>query len=44
LVMGATYNAVDHRYTIGLVLLSIVAIIACAYTLFGIRSRTEASA
>ncbi|MEO7069455.1 MAG: MFS transporter, partial [Nostocoides sp.] len=42
LVMGATYNAVDHRYTIGLVLLSIVAIIACAYTLFGIRSRTEA--
>lgn len=44
LVMGATYNAVDHRYTIGLVLLTIVAIIACVYTLVGIRTRAEAAA
>ncbi|CCH79365.1 putative nitrate/nitrite transporter [Nostocoides japonicum T1-X7] len=39
LVMGATYDAVAHRYTVGLVLLAIVAAIAFLYTLFGIRRR-----
>ncbi len=39
LVMGATYDAVAHRYTIGLVLLAIVATFALLYTLFGIRRR-----
>ena len=37
LVMGATYDAVAHRYTTGLVLLAIVAAIALLYTLFGIK-------
>lgn len=39
LVMGATYNAVDHRYTTGLLLLTVVAVIALVYTLFGIKRR-----
>lgn len=44
LVMGATYDAVAHRYTVGLVLLAIVAAIAFLYTLFGIRRRRVAVA
>jgi NNP family nitrate/nitrite transporter-like MFS transporter len=43
LVMGATYNSQDHSYTIGLSLLCIVAVIALAYTLFGIRGGERAS-
>lgn len=38
LVMGATYNATTHSYTIGLVLLFMVAVISLAYTVFGMRS------
>ena len=37
LVMGATYNEADHSYTIGLVLLCIVALGALAFTWLGIR-------
>jgi NNP family nitrate/nitrite transporter-like MFS transporter len=40
LVMGATYDEVTHSYTIGLVLLCIVAVCALLFTLFGIRQRT----
>jgi NNP family nitrate/nitrite transporter-like MFS transporter len=36
--MGATYDAPDHTYTIGLSLLCIVAVIALIYTLIGVRS------
>ena len=39
LVMGATYNEADHSYTIGLILLSVTAIGALLFTLFGIRKR-----
>jgi len=39
LVMGATYDADTHSYTVGLILLTVVAAIALAYTLFGIRPR-----
>ncbi|MFW0784040.1 MFS transporter [Gordonia sp. CPCC 206044] len=39
LVMGATYDAVDHSYTIGLVLLVITAAIALVFTMFGIKKR-----
>jgi NNP family nitrate/nitrite transporter-like MFS transporter len=39
LVMGATYNAADHSYTVGLTLLVIVAALAALYTWFGIRHR-----
>ncbi|MFC5139908.1 nitrate/nitrite transporter [Actinomycetospora rhizophila] len=38
LVMGATYDAVTHSYTIGLALLCIVAVIALIYTLVGVRT------
>jgi len=38
LVMGATYDAEAHRYTVGLILLCIVAVIAGLYTVFGMRS------
>ncbi|MDF1604595.1 MFS transporter [Nocardioides sp. YIM 152315] len=41
LVMGATYDEVDHSYTIGLMLLCATALVALLYTLFGIRRRTE---
>jgi NNP family nitrate/nitrite transporter-like MFS transporter len=37
LVMGATYDAATHRYTVGLVLLAAVAVAALGYTLLGIR-------
>jgi NNP family nitrate/nitrite transporter-like MFS transporter len=39
LVMGATYDAVDHSYTVGLVLLCVVAVGALIFTLFGIKGR-----
>ncbi|MBM7369315.1 MFS transporter [Gordonia hydrophobica] len=42
LVMGATYNAAEHSYTIGLALLVAFAAVACLFTLFGIpRSADE---
>jgi NNP family nitrate/nitrite transporter-like MFS transporter len=42
LVMGATYDAEAHSYTIGLTLLVIFAAIACLFTVFGIaRSESE---
>ncbi|MGI6798096.1 MFS transporter [Gordonia sp. LUNF6] len=50
LVMGATYNAVEHSYTIGLGLLVAFAAAACLFTVFGIpkseaeRERAEAAA
>ncbi|WP_313406945.1 MFS transporter [Aeromicrobium sp.] len=43
LVMGATYNAEDQSYTVGLVLLMIVALAACAFSQWGIRSKRTAS-
>jgi NNP family nitrate/nitrite transporter-like MFS transporter len=43
LVMGATYNEAAHSYTIGLVLLTITAGAALAFTLFGIRRRPPAT-
>jgi NNP family nitrate/nitrite transporter-like MFS transporter len=42
LLMGATYNEGEHSYTIGLVLLTITAVAALLFTLFGIRRRTPA--
>ncbi|MFO6451369.1 MULTISPECIES: MFS transporter [unclassified Aeromicrobium] len=44
LVMGATYNEADHSYTVGLVLLMVVALGACAFSQWGIRSKRTASA
>lgn len=41
LVMGATYDEVDHSYTTGLVLLCITAVTALLFTLFGIRRRRD---
>ena len=38
LVMGATYDAATHSYTIGLGLLCLVALIALVYTLVGVRA------
>jgi NNP family nitrate/nitrite transporter-like MFS transporter len=43
LVMGATYDEDDHSYTIGLLLLCATAIVALAYTVFGIRKREPAA-
>ena len=40
LVMGATYDAQDHSYTIGLILLSVTAVVTLAYTVFGIKKKT----
>ncbi|MBC9225789.1 MFS transporter [Aeromicrobium sp. 636] len=42
LVMGATYNAQDHSYTTGLVLLMVVALLACAFTQWVIRPARRA--
>lgn len=42
LVLGATYNEASHSYTIGLLLLVVVAALAGAYTLVGIRNRGAA--
>jgi NNP family nitrate/nitrite transporter-like MFS transporter len=39
LVMGATYDSTAHSYTIGLILLCVVAVCALLFTLFGIRQR-----
>lgn len=39
LVLGATYNEADHSYTIGLVLLMVVAAIAFVFSQWGIRAR-----
>lgn len=44
LVMGTTYNAAEHSYTVGLVLLCIVAVATLAFTLFGIRDRRQTPA
>ncbi|NLG46141.1 MFS transporter [Gordonia sp. (in: high G+C Gram-positive bacteria)] len=42
LVMGATYNAEAHSYTVGLALLVAFAAVACVFTVFGIpRSEDE---
>lgn len=43
LVMGATYNEADHSYTVGLVLLMGVALIAFAFSQWGIRGRVSRS-
>jgi MFS transporter, NNP family, nitrate/nitrite transporter len=43
LVMGATYNEAEHSYTLGLVLLTITAVAALLFTLFGIRPKTPAT-
>lgn len=39
LVMGATYNAEDNSYFIGLMLLSVTALVALLFTIFGVKSR-----
>lgn len=44
LVMGATYNEADHSYTVGLVLLIVVALGACAFSQWGIRAKRTTSA
>ncbi|WP_231123763.1 MFS transporter [Nocardioides sambongensis] len=44
LVMGATYNEAEHSYTIGLLLLCLVAAGALVFTLLGIRSRPRRAA
>ena len=41
LVMGATYNEADRSYTIGLALLCATALVALAYTVFGIGRRRK---
>ncbi|WP_286929503.1 MULTISPECIES: MFS transporter [Aeromicrobium] len=43
LVMGATYDAEDHSYTIGLVLLMAVALAAFVFSQWGIRKRVSRS-
>lgn len=42
LEMGATYDEADHSYTVGLVLLCVVALGAFAYTLLGMKKRDAA--
>lgn len=42
LVLGVTYDEASHSYTIGLLLLVVVAAVAGAYTLLGIRNRDPA--
>ncbi|MFP5368609.1 MAG: MFS transporter, partial [Actinomycetes bacterium] len=39
LVMGATYNAEDNSYFIGLMLLSVTALVALIFTIFAVKSR-----
>ncbi|MFJ6279207.1 MFS transporter [Arthrobacter subterraneus] len=39
LVMGATYNAEDNSYFIGLMLLSVTALVALTFTIFAVKSR-----
>jgi MFS transporter, NNP family, nitrate/nitrite transporter len=43
LVMGATYDAADHSYTVGLLLLCATAVLAMLFTVFGIRRRAPSS-
>jgi NNP family nitrate/nitrite transporter-like MFS transporter len=42
LVMGATYDAATHSYSIGLLLLVVTALAALAFTIFAVRGRTKA--
>lgn len=42
LVMGATYDAATHSYSIGLLLLVVTALVALAYTVFALRGRARA--
>ncbi|HEY5854896.1 MAG TPA: MFS transporter [Aldersonia sp.] len=42
LVMGATYNAADNNYTIGLLLLALTAFAALLYTAFALHAREPA--
>lgn len=42
MVMGATYNAAEHSYTIGLTLLVVFATGAALFTIFGIKRRPDA--
>ena len=44
LVMGATYDEQDHSYTIGLILLSLTAVVTLAYTVFGIKKKQTTAA
>lgn len=44
LVMGATYDAENHSYTVGLALLIVVALGAFAYSQWGIRTRRRTAA
>ncbi|MEZ5210130.1 nitrate/nitrite transporter [Gordonia sp. (in: high G+C Gram-positive bacteria)] len=44
LVMGATYDAATHSYTVGLILLVCFAAVACLFTIFGIPRREDAPA
>jgi NNP family nitrate/nitrite transporter-like MFS transporter len=44
LVMGATYDEVDHTYTVGLVLLCATALVAFFYVLLRLRKETPAPA
>lgn len=41
LVMGATYDAEDNSYFIGLMLLSVTALVALLFTIFAVRNRPE---
>ncbi|MCX2749134.1 MFS transporter [Arthrobacter sp. MI7-26] len=43
LVMGATYQAATHSYSIGLLLLVFTALVALAFTVFAVRGRTKAA-
>ncbi|MER6972882.1 MFS transporter [Nocardioides sp. NPDC000445] len=44
LVLGATYDEASHSYTIGLLLLVVVAAVAGTYAVLGIRNRDAAQA
>ncbi|MBP1137994.1 NNP family nitrate/nitrite transporter-like MFS transporter [Arthrobacter sp. PvP023] len=44
LVMGATYDAATHSYSIGLLLLVVTAIVALGFTVFAVQGRTRAKA
>jgi NNP family nitrate/nitrite transporter-like MFS transporter len=42
LVMGATYDAATHSYSIGLLLLVVTALVALAFTIFAVKGRSRA--
>ncbi|MET4093626.1 NNP family nitrate/nitrite transporter-like MFS transporter [Arthrobacter sp. UYCu712] len=42
LVMGATYDAATHSYSIGLLLLVVTALVALAFAIFAVRGRSPA--